>query len=120
MITPKWLCVMLIAVVTAGGALAPRPTMAQMAPMQQEASQGSREPPSTGAKIGAAALNVVYVPGKAIICGFGSLVAGVMMLATLGSAFREATSFYKEGCTGPWTVTPEQVASVPKTVQFEY
>ena len=77
-------------------------------------------PPGTGAKIGAGVLNVVYLPGKAIICSAGTLVAGVFMLATFGTAYREATSFFNEGCGGAWLLTPEQVAAVPKKVQLQY
>jgi hypothetical protein len=76
--------------------------------------------PGLGAKIGAGVLNVVYVPGKAIVCTAGTLVAGAFMLATFGSAYREATSFFNEGCRGSWLITPEQVAAVPKQAQFEY
>ena len=76
--------------------------------------------PGIGAKIGAGVLNVVYVPGKAIVCTAGTLVAGGFMLLTFGYAYREAVSFFNEGCRGPWVLTPEQVAAVPKHVQFEY
>ena len=84
-----------------------------MESMQPDTLVGAGVPaPGTGAKIGAGVLNVVYVPGKAIVCGAGTVVAGVFMLATFGSAYREATSFFKEGCSGAWLVTPEEVAAV--------
>jgi hypothetical protein len=76
--------------------------------------------PGVAAKVGACALNIVYVPGKAIVCTAGTLVAGVFMLATFGSAYREAGSFFKEGCAGSWIITPEQVVAIPNKVQFEY
>jgi len=88
--------------------------------MQPEIAQSSEEQPGTGARIGAGFLNIVYVPGRALICGAGSIAAGAMMLVTLGSAYREATSFFKEGCLGRWTVSPAEVANAPKSVQFEY
>ena len=75
--------------------------------------------PGTGAKIGAGVLNVVYVPGKAIVCTAGTLVAGAFMLATFGSAYREAVSFFNEGCGGSWLLTPEQVAAAPKKAHLE-
>src|SRR5262245_3548040 len=65
-------------------------------PMQPEAVEAVHEPPSRGARIGAGVLNVVYVPGKAIICGAGTLIAGGFMLLTFGSAYREAVSFFNE------------------------
>ena len=82
--------------------------------------ESATRPPGIGDKIGAGVLNVVYLPGKAIVCSAGTLVAGAFMLATFGSAYREATSFFKEGCSGAWLLTAEQVAAVPRKVQFEY
>jgi hypothetical protein len=92
-----------------------------MQSMQPEVqAEVSAERPGTGAKIGAGVLNIVYVPGKAIICGAGTLVAAGFMLATFGHSYQEAVSFFNEGCRGSWVLTPEQVAAVPKNVQFEY
>jgi len=99
-------------------AQAPLPPLESMQP--DSLIEGTTTTPGTGAKIGAGLLNVVHVPGKAIVCGAGTLVAGVMMLATFGSAYQEATSFFKEGCSGAWLVTPEEVAAVPRRTQFEY
>jgi hypothetical protein len=99
-------------------ATAPLPPMQSMQP--ETVDESVTRPPGTGAKIGAGVLNVVYLPGKAIVCSAGTLVAGAFMLATFGTAYREATSFFKEGCGGAWLLTPEQVAAVPKKVQFEY
>ena len=92
----------------------PAPTV-----MQPEAAEVFHEPPSRGAKVGAGVLNVVYVPGKAIVCGVGTIVAGGFMLLTFGTAYREAVSFFNEGCGGPWMLTPEQVQAAPKSVQLE-
>src|SRR5262245_13309432 len=134
----KWMGASLMAAATMAGPLGPMTTMAQtpgqpavpprasqspppaMQPMQPEAPEVVHEPVGTGAKVGAGVLNVVYVPGKAILCGAGAIVAGGLMLLTFGNAYREATSFFNEGCSGPWTVTPEQVATAPKSSQLEY
>ena len=99
-------------------AITPLQPMESMQP--DSVVEGSGPVAGTGARIGAGVLNVVYVPGKAIVCGAGTIVAGVMMLATFGSAYREATSFFKEGCSGAWLLTPADVAAVPKRSQFEY
>ena len=97
------------------------PTVAPLQSMQPEAvPEGDGTAPGVGAKIGAGVLNVVYVPGKAIICTAGTLVAGGFMLLTFGTAYREAASFFNDGCRGSWFLTPEQVAAAPKHVQFEY
>jgi hypothetical protein len=133
---PRWLSAV-FAVLLSAGSLGPMaavaqtpapaplpPVQAPLQPMQSMQPETGDEsvttPPGTGAKIGAGVLNVVYLPGKAIICSAGTLVAGVFMLATFGSAYREAASFFKEGCGGAWLVTPEQVATVPKKAQLEY
>ena len=128
MSNPQWVSAVFAALL----ALAPTIAVAQTsttatAPLQpMESMQPERvdefvtTPPGTGAKIGAGVLNVVYLPGKAIICSAGTLVAGAFMLVTFGQAYREATSFFTEGCRGAWLLTPEQVAAAPKKVQLEY
>ena len=63
-------------------------------------------------RAGAAALNLVYVPGKAITCGAGFLVAGILMLATFGSQYPYAIRAVDEGCGYPWYLKPENVAGV--------
>jgi len=131
MSNPQWLSAV-FAVLLVAGPLGPMAAVAQtstsataplppLESMQPETVQESvTAPPGTGAKIGAGVLNVVYLPGKAIICSASTLVAGAFMLATFGTAHREATSFFKEGCGGAWLVTPEQVAAAPKNVQLQY
>jgi hypothetical protein len=128
MSNPQWVSAVLAALL----AVAPTAAVAQTstsatAPLQpMESMQPERvdqivtTPPGTGAKIGAGVLNVVYLPGKAIICSAGTLVAGAFMLATFGQAYREATSFFNESCRGAWLLTPEEVAAAPKKAQFEY
>jgi hypothetical protein len=106
------------AAVAQTSATAPLQPMQSMQPETVDESVTS--PTGTGAKIGAGVLNIVYLPGKAIVCSAGTLVAGAFMLATFGKAYREATSFFNEGCRGAWLLTPEEVAAVPKKVQFEY
>ena len=127
---PKWISAIFAALLGAGS-LMPMAAVAQtstsataplppLQSMQPETVDSSYIPPArTGAKIGAGVLNVVYVPGKVITCGTGTLVAGLFMLATLGTAYREAVSFFNEGCGGAWLLTGEQVAAAPKKVQFQ-
>jgi hypothetical protein len=133
---PTWLSAVFVAILVAGPvapiaamAQSPAPAAAPATPQPPSPPMRSMQPetvdeavtakPGTGAKIGAGVLNVVYVPGRAIICTAGTLVAGVFMLATFGSAYREAVSFFNEGCGGPWVLTPEQVAAAPKKAQLE-
>lgn len=66
--------------------------------------------PTTGDAVGAGFLNVVYIPGKAIICTAGTLTSVLVMLLTFGSAYRAATGVFNEGCGGDWVLTPEHVS----------
>ena len=63
--------------------------------------------PTTGDAVGAGFLNVIYVPGKAIICTAGTLTSVLVMLLTFGSGYRAATGVFNEGCGGDWVLTPE-------------
>jgi len=58
--------------------------------------------PTTGDAVGAGFLNVIYVPGKAIICTAGTLTSVLVMLLTFGSGFarRRACSTKAAGATG--------------------
>jgi hypothetical protein len=66
--------------------------------------------PTQGDATAAGFLNVVYVPGKAIICTAGVLTSTVLMLLTFGSAYRAARSVFLEGCSAPWALTADYVS----------
>ena len=107
--TSKWLCAVLLLALAMSGPTAPLTAMAQgMQPAMGTAS-GSGEP-GEGARVGAGFLNVVYVPGKAILCGTGTVASTVLMLLTFGSAYRAAVSLFNEGCGGRWVLTPHDVS----------
>ena len=81
--TSKWLCAGLVAVF-AWGALGGPAAMAQT-----QTPPGGAMPapittppyePTQGDRVGAGVLNVVYVPGKAIVCGAGVVAGGLLML----------------------------------------
>ena len=66
--------------------------------------------PTQGDATAAGFLNVVYVPGKAIICTAGVLTSSLLMLLTFGSAYRAARSVFLEGCSAPWALTADYVS----------
>ncbi len=66
--------------------------------------------PTQGDATAAGFLNVVYVPGKAIICTAGVLTSTVLMLLTFGSAYRAARGVFLEGCSAPWALTADYVS----------
>jgi len=111
----KWLCGLLVALMALTGPLLSRAAVveaAELSSVDVEVSDGDR--------VGAGVMNVVYVPGKAIVCGLGTVVSAVVLLATLGSAYRAAVATFKEGCEGPWVLTPEHVAGkIPPKEEIE-
>jgi len=66
--------------------------------------------PTPGDDTAAGFMNVVYVPGKAIICTAGVLTSTVLLLLTFGSAYRAARGVFMEGCSAPWALTAEHVS----------
>src|SRR5690348_57208 len=58
---------------------------------------------------GSVAANIVYVPGRALICGFSAFSAGVVMLVTLGQSYADASELMHGGCSGPWLVRPRDI-----------
>jgi hypothetical protein len=106
-VATKWLCGLLVAVMALTGPLLLRAAVVHAAelspsPVDVEVSDADR--------VGAGFLNVGYVPGKAIVCGLGTVASVGVMIITLGSAYRAAIGTFKEGCGGTWILTPEHVA----------
>ena len=106
-VATKWLCGLLVAVMALTSPLLSRAAVVQAAelssaPVDAEVSESDR--------VGAGFLNVVYVPGKAIVCGLGTVASFGVMLITFGTAYRAAVDTFKEGCGGTWVLTPEHVA----------
>lgn len=66
--------------------------------------------PTVGDAVAAGFLNVVYVPGKVIVCTAGVLTSTVLMLATFGSGYRAARGVFLEGCSAPWALTGAYVS----------
>jgi hypothetical protein len=66
--------------------------------------------PTPGDATAANVMNVVYVPGKAIICTAGVLTSTVLLLLTFGSAYRAARGVFMEGCSAPWALTADHVS----------
>ncbi|MDO8476295.1 MAG: hypothetical protein Q7W02_08885 [Candidatus Rokubacteria bacterium] len=66
--------------------------------------------PTDGDATAAGFMNVVYVPGKAIICTAGVLTSTLVMLLTFGTAYRAARGVFLEGCSAPWALTADYVS----------
>ena len=74
------------------------------------ASQTANPPPtSSDADVAAGFANVFYVPGKAITCVGAAAIWVVIMAATFGFNYEDATHFAAGGCGGKWTVQGRDV-----------
>jgi hypothetical protein len=121
----RWLSIVLVLALALTGPFAPLPAFAQAAqlPFTYEDPVRSTEP-TDGDAVGAGFLNVVYVPGKAILCVAGTTAATALMLLTFGTAYRPAVQVFQDGCHGQWVLTAENVSGkVPAfrddTYQYE-
>ena len=119
-----WISAALVATLFVSGPLAPMAVFAQAPQTGQERVpvdpvekmlMPSVEPitskdPTDGDATAAGFLNVVYVPGKAIICTAGVLTSTLVMLLTFGSGYRAARGVFLEGCSAPWALTADHVS----------
>ncbi len=58
---------------------------------------------------GSVAANILYVPGRGLLCGASGLMAGVVMLVTFGQAYDSASELLHGGCSGPWVLGPSDI-----------
>ncbi len=131
----RLLCVVLVAVFAMGGPLAalaaddfkveqparePYPYPGSARSEQPPLAPDPRLEPTENDKTGAFFLNLAYVPGKAILCGVGTLTSAFVMGITFGSGYRQAVGVFKEGCHGTWVLTPEHVSGkIPRKEDVE-
>ena len=78
----------------------------------EDTPQASAEAES-GSTTAAAVSNILYVPGKAIVCGLSGVAWTVTMLLTFGALYKESTNFVKGGCSGQWILTADDFKSEP-------
>lgn len=119
-----WVSAVLVAALFVSGPLAPIEAFAQAPQTGQERVPvdpvekmllPSVEPitskdPTDGDAAAAGFMNVVYIPGKAIVCTAGVLTSTLVMLLTFGSGYRAARSVFLEGCSAPWALTADHVS----------
>lgn len=83
----------------------PAPDLFQESLKAERASAGQ----SSAYDAAAVATNVFLVPGRAITCGLGAVVGFAVIVATLGTGYKAASSVWHEGCAGRWTVTADDM-----------
>jgi len=116
----KWVSAVVATALLAGSSLAPLAANAQMQPPPPPPGTPPPPPPvfvsgpyqpTQGDRVGAGFLNVVYVPGKAIVCSLGAVASAGLMLLTFGSAYHASVDLFNEGCGGKWVLSPYDVAA---------
>src|ERR1700693_40744 len=85
----------------------PKPVETMMMPSVEPITS---KDPTEGDATAAAFMNVVYVPGKAIICTTGVLTSTLVMLLTFGTGYRAARGVFLEGCSAPGALTADHVS----------
>jgi hypothetical protein len=65
--------------------------------------------PAADDEAGSNAANLVYVPGRGLLCGAGAIMAGIVMVVTFGQSYDSASELMHGGCSGPWTVRPSDI-----------
>jgi len=88
----------------------PRPVNPSESMLMPSSDPVTSNEPTAGDATAAGIMNVVYVPGKAIICTAGVLTSTVLLLLTFGSAYRAARGVFLEGCSAPWALTTDHVS----------
>ena len=65
--------------------------------------------PAADDEAGSIAANIVYAPGRALLCGFSGLSAGLTMILTMGQSYDDASELLHGGCSGPWLLRPSDI-----------
>jgi predicted small secreted protein len=65
--------------------------------------------PGSDDEAGSVAANILYVPGRGLLCGTSGLMAGVVMLVTFGQAYDSASELLHGACSGPWFLGPSEI-----------
>ena len=87
----------------------------------QEKSEGQMAPAKKDDRaweFGAAVVNIVHVPGKTILCGFGAATGVAVLLLTFGSGYGWTARIWDEGCAGKWAVTAADLKPTPEETDF--
>jgi hypothetical protein len=65
--------------------------------------------PAADDEAGSIAANLLYVPGRGLLCGGSAIMAGLVMVVTAGQSYDSASELMHGGCSGPWIVRPSDV-----------
>lgn len=76
-------------------------------PVEGQPAQETREEQDQSLLAGA--LTAINIPARGIVCGLTGVLAGIFMAASGGTRSAEAAQMVREGCSGPWVITPEMI-----------
>jgi len=87
----------------------PAPASPPSAQSEAEGDAKSASQPVDGYTVGAAALNVLWVPFKVAECGIMSGFAVLGFVFTLGAGRDWSASALEEGCVHKWLIEPDDL-----------
>jgi hypothetical protein len=70
-----------------------------------ENTQPTQSGPSGGAVTAAVVSDIIYVPGKAIVCAASGTLWTAAMFLTFGVCYNECGNFVHDVCSGKWVIT---------------
>lgn len=96
---------------------AAQPTQPAQPDVFQEALKAAPQPaepedtplPTEFYEIAANVMTLFLVPGRVVTCAVGAGVAGVVLVISLGTAYRASTRVFEEGCGGKWILSAEDL-----------
>ena len=91
----------------------PAPASPPSAQSEAEGDAKSASQPVDGYTVGAAALNVLWVPFKVAECGIMSGFAVLGFVFTLGAGRDWSASALEEGCVHKWLIEPDDLRPAP-------
>jgi len=65
--------------------------------------------PARDDEVGSIAANLLYAPGRGLVCGGSTIMAGLVMVLTMGQSYDSASELMHGGCSGPWIVSPSDI-----------
>ena len=111
----KWMSIaivaLLLAVVAPAWAEESEPGAADAQAQEMTEKQDEH---GAGYRLGSLFMTSVNIPLRGLLCVGSTVGAGVFYVATFGTAVNAAVYMVKEGCSGPWIITPEIMKGKPR------
>ena len=86
---------------------------AQLARSDADGTRASASGHVDGYDVGAAAVNVVWIPFKIGVCGVSSGLAALAFIATLGTGRDSSASVFEQWCVDKWLIQGDDFRPTP-------